>query len=122
MNPVPNPAAPRQLAGERGKAGLGFSHGVSQEAPSIGPEHEEQGNDKDQANKCPDCATEQWRNHSLFTVFAGNAGHCHPERLPPETDGHGGDHDGGDMKAADRKAMAWCSARLGRRSRFRSPR
>ena len=75
---------------------------MSQEAPSIGPEHEDQGNDKDQANKCPDYATDQRRNHSLFSLFVGNAGHCRPERLPPETDGDRGDHDGADMKAADR--------------------
>jgi hypothetical protein len=32
----------------------------------------------------------------------GNAGHCRPEPQPPETDCDGGEHDGGDMKAADR--------------------
>jgi hypothetical protein len=77
---------------------------VSQDAPSLHTEHEEQGNDKDQANKGSDYATEQQHNYSIFGLFLGDAGHCRPERLPPETDGDGGDHDGSDMKAADRNS------------------
>ena len=75
---------------------------MSQKAPGIGPEHEEQGNNQNEASKCTDHATSHWRNQTFLTLFMVKTSYSRPERQPPKTDSDRSKHDRGDMKAPNR--------------------
>ena len=87
---------------KRGKTGTALSQGMSQKAPGIGSEHEEQGNNENEAKKCTDHATTHRRNYTLVSLFVGKAGDCRPEGQPSKTDCDSGEHHGRNMKAANR--------------------